>query len=161
MWPLRPLTYDQGMSNSDPRRGSTGASSSGASPLPTRYQRHRVILFSTYGALSLLSLLLAFTGGGGGGIDAEVRLIDTGIEKTLSIKNLDGEAWQGVSVTLPGGWEYSAPALSPGEILSVQLRDFRRVTPSGSERAPRDMSPPTVTVSTVQGRHSGPPAPPL
>lgn len=148
----------------DLARGALGAAGDLAADLAegyrrsTRYFKLRAAVVGTWALLSIATLWAACPSSGPSNfLGAKGRLLsrhDPGVltETQVSVENESAVVWKDVVLTIDGGWRYEKKTVRPQDRLVVSITQFHR----GSERAPADLEPRSVTIECDGGRVTTP-----
>ena len=116
-----------------------------------RWQRLRVAMVGGWILASLLALFIACPSRGpGNSIGADVQVLSDSLlgGQQILVRNESEEVWTDVELTLDGGWRHALRSLRPREQVVLSPSQFMR----GSEAAPRDLRPRTLTIRCRQGK---------
>lgn len=139
-----------------------------------RYRREKLLAMVAYAVSALLTLVFAFSGGGGGvsnnlGAHIERNVVPVTNEQWFLIQNRSSSDWNGLTMQLNGAYTFVAPKPLPANSSERFLvKDFvynhyiphtPRVggwkslspTPPPGAFAPRDLVPKTLTITTDGG----------
>jgi hypothetical protein len=115
-----------------------------------RFQRMRLAIGGGWAALSLLALWIACSGGPSNSLGADVRVLKDSMVggQQLLVRNESSAIWTDVVLTLDGEWRAEQRTMRPHDQIVLSTSSFVR----GTEAAPRDYKPRTLSIRADQGR---------
>jgi len=115
-----------------------------------RHQRLRLGIATAWLALSLLALWIACASGGPvNSLGADVQVLKDSLVggQQLLVRNESASIWTDVVLTLDGEWRHEQRTMRPNDQVVLSPSSFRR----GSEVAPREYKPRSLTIRCAQG----------